>query len=367
LPEVLWWHWLSFGLLVVFLLVLDLGVFHRRDHAPSLRESALFTAFWVAVGLTFNGLVWWWGVAAGHGWEMGVTFLSGYLIEESLSMDNIFVFVVIFRFFQIPFMYQYRVLFWGILGAIVTRLTFVLLGVGLIQLFEPVTLLFGVFLVYVAYKLARHGAADVHPEKNIVLSGARRLFPVSRGDHRQHGHSFFVREGGALCITPMFLVLLVIESTDVLFAVDSVPAVIGIIPKRFPPSLTTFIAFTSNVFAVLGLRALYFLLAGVVDLFRYLHYGLAAVLAFVGLKMIAEYVFKEFGPSLIAGLAGYLSIPVTERLRYLVDRAEGGHLIPTWGSLVVIVGILGISIVASLAARHRQGPPKGKASVESEQ
>ena len=356
MPEVLWWHWPSFGLLVVFLLVLDLCVFHRHDHAPSLRESAVFTVFWIAVGLAFNGLVWWWGVAAGHGSETGLTFLSAYLIEKSLSMDNIFVFVVIFRFFQIPMMYQYRVLFWGILGAVVMRLLFILLGVGLIQLFEPVTLVFGAFLVYVAYKLARHRGAEVHPEKNILLKTARRFFRVTPGDHHQHGHSFFVRETGSLYITPMFLVLLVIESTDVIFAVDSVPAVIGIIPKTFTPSLTMFIAFTSNVFAILGLRALYFLLAGVVDRFRYLHYGLAAVLGFVGLKMIGEYAFKEFGPSLIASLAAHLSTPVTERLQHLADRAEAGHLVPIWGSLLVIVGILGIAIVASLVARYREGP-----------
>jgi tellurite resistance protein TerC len=279
-------------------------------------------------------------------------------------MDNIFVFVVIFRFFHVPMMYQYRVLFWGILGAIVMRLLFILLGVGLIQMFEPVTLVFGVFLVYVAYKLVRHVGAEVHPEKNVVLRTARRFLPVTQGDHRQHGHSFFVRAGGSLCITPLLLVLLVIESTDVIFAVDSVPAVIGIIPtKTFTPSLTMFIAFTSNVFAILGLRALYFLLAGVVDTFRYLHYGLAGVLGFVGLKMIGEYALKEFGQSLIASLAGYLSPPATEYLRYLADRAEEGHLVPTWGSLLVIVGILGISIAASLLAKSPAGPGDG-ATVE---
>jgi len=329
LPVVHWWYWLSFGLLVVFLLVLDLCVFHRHDHRPSLPESAVFTAFWIAVGLAFNGLIWWWGAAEGQGSEIGLTFLNAYLIEKSLSMDNIFVFVIIFRFFHVPLMYQYRVLFWGILGAVVMRLVFILLGVGLIHLFEPVILVFGVFLVYVAYKLARHGGTDVHPEKNIVLKNARRLLPVTQGDHHQHGHSFFVREKGSLHIAPMFLVLLVIESTDVIFAVDSVPAVIGIIPKTFTPSLMTFIAFTSNVFAILGLRALYFLLAGVVDMFRYLHYGLAAVLGFVGLKMIAEW-----------------GIP----------HEEDESLVSPVASLLVIAVLLGISIAASLIARYRAGP-----------
>ncbi len=333
MPEVLWWHWTSFGLLVLVLLALDLFVFHRHDHAPSLRESAGFTVFWILVGLAFNGLIWWWGVAAGLGSEMGVTFLSAYLIEKSLSMDNIFVFVVIFRYFRIPMMYQYRVLFWGILGAVLMRLAFILLGVELIHQFDWVTPILGVFLVYTAYKIARHSASDVHPEKNIVLRTARRFLPVARGDHHQHGHAFFVREKRALCITPMFLVLLVIESTDVVFAVDSVPAVIGIIPHAFDKELTTFIAFTSNVFAVLGLRALYFLLAGVVDMFRYLHYGLAAVLGFVGLKMIGKWwVGREVSPVV---------------------------------SLLVIALLLGISIVASLIASRRENPPD-EATVDSE-
>lgn len=338
MPEVHWWHWLSFGLLVVFLLALDLLVFHRRDHTPSLRESAAFTAFWVAVGLAFNGLIWWWGVAAGHGSETGVAFLSAYLIEKSLSMDNIFVFVVIFRFFQIPLKYQYRVLFWGILGAIVMRLGFILLGVGLIEAVEPVTLVFGAFLVYVAYKLARHSGAEVHPEKNVVMKTARRLLPVTEGDHHEHGHSFFVRQKGSVYVTPMFLVLLVIESTDVIFAVDSVPAVIGIIPKTFTGELKTFIAFTSNVFAILGLRALYFLLAGVVDLFRYLHYGLAAVLGFVGLKMIGE---------------------------WWIPHEEGEPLVSPAASLLVIMGLLAVSIAASLIARYLEGP-RDKATADGQ-
>jgi tellurite resistance protein TerC len=324
LPVVHWWHWLSFGLLVLVLLALDLYVFHRHDHAPSLRESAGFTIFWIAVGLAFNALIWWWGAAVGHGHQMGMTFLSAYLIEKSLSMDNIFVFVVIFHFFRIPLMYQYRVLFWGILGAIVMRLAFILAGVELIHRFHWVTPVLGAFLVYTAYRITRHSGSDVQPEKNVVLRTARRFLPVARGDHHQHGHAFFVREKGAFCITPMFLVLLVIESTDVVFAVDSVPAVIGIVPEAFGKELTTFIAFTSNVFAILGLRALYFLLAGVVDMFRYLRYGLAAVLGFVGLKMIGKWwIDFEVAPAL---------------------------------SLLVIALLLGISIAASMIAKYREGP-----------
>jgi tellurite resistance protein TerC len=306
------WHWVAFAVLVVVLLALDLVVFHREDHEPSLKESAGFTIFWIAMGLAFNGLIWWWGVVEGLGHDPGVKFLSGYLVEKSLSMDNIFVFVVIFRFFSIPLKYQYRVLFWGILGAIVMRLVFILGGIELFQRFEWIAPIFGAFLIYSAYKLAAHSETEVHPDKNIILRVARRFFRVTKGDHHEHGHSFFLRENGLLCVTPMFLVLLVIESTDVVFAIDSVPAIIGITDDRF-------IAFTSNIFAILGLRALYFLLAGVIDMFRYLHFGLASVLGFVGVKMILEWWH------------------------------EGeGHVISPWASLLIIAALLAIAVVASL-------------------
>jgi tellurite resistance protein TerC len=216
-------------------------------------------------------------------------------------------------------MYQYRVLFWGILGAIVMRLAFILTGIELIHRFEWIIPLFGVFLVYTGYKLARHGNAEVHPENNVVLKVARRFFRVTHGDHRQHGHGFFSHENGRWCVTPMFLTLLVIESTDVIFAVDSVPLVIAITDDRF-------IAFSSNIFAILGLRALYFLLAGSVDLFRYLHYGLAAILAVVGVKMIVSFWMKR----------------------------QGMEELPPWVSLVIVVTLLIISIAASIIAQKRE-------------
>lgn len=308
------WHWIGFAVLVTILLTLDLLVFHRHDHKPSLRESAWWSVFWIGLALLFGGVIWWL-----DGPDSGTKFVTAYLIEKALSMDNIFVFVVIFRFFHIPMMYQYRVLFWGILGAIIMRLVFILAGIELIHRFDWVIPLFGVFLIYTGYKLARHSGVDVHPENNPVLKLARRVFPVSHGDHRQHGHSFFVRDGGRSCITPMFLTLLVIESTDVVFAVDSVPAVIAITDDRF-------IAFSSNIFAILGLRALYFLLAGSVDLFRYLHYGLAAILSFVGLKMLAAFWLER----------------------------QGMEPIPTWVSLVVVLALLAISIIASIVAQKRE-------------
>ena len=199
MPEIVLWHWFAFGGLVVVLLTLDLCVFHRTDHEPSLKESAWWTVFWIGLALVFNALIWWWGRVEGRP-HMGIEFLNGYLIEKSLSMDNIFVFVVIFRFFNVPLMYQYRVLFWGILGAIIMRLIFIVAGATVIHYFEPIFVVFGLFLVYTAYKLAMHSGEDVHPENNMVLRTARKYFRVTKGDHHEHGHKFFVREGGQLAV-----------------------------------------------------------------------------------------------------------------------------------------------------------------------
>ncbi len=308
------WHWLLFGLFVVVLLILDLVVFHRDSREPTLRESALWTVVWCAIALAFNGLTWAW-----RGGDIGILFLTGYLVEWSLSMDNVFVFAVIFGFFGVPLKYQYRVLFWGILGAIVMRLTFILLGAALLEKFAWVMPLFGLFLIYTALKLAMHSDNEVHPDNNLLMRGAKRVFPIAR---ENHGQRFFVREAGRLAITPLFLVLLVVESTDVLFAVDSVPAIFGITQDKFT-------VFTSNIFAILGLRALYFLLAGVMDMFRYLNYGLSAVLALVGVKMVAEFW-------------------------------AGHHLVSPAISLLVILALLAIAIAASIVA-SRHDPPAGDA------
>jgi tellurite resistance protein TerC len=318
------WPWVAFGTLVAALLALDLTVFHRRDRAPSLRESAAWTLFWCALALVFNVLIWWWQdklwpvQKPGH--EPAVEFLTGYIVEWALSMDNVFVFAVIFRFFNIPLKYQYRVLFWGILGAIVLRLLFVVIGKELIDSFHWILPLFGAFLLYTAFKLALQTESEVDPQKNILLRLARRFFKVSQGDHREHGHAFFVRESGQCCFTPLFLVLLVVESTDVLFAVDSVPAIFGI-------SQDVFIIYTSNIFAILGLRALYFLLAGMMEMFEYLHYGLSAILGFVGLNMIAEYSFQP----------------------------KAGYFVPTWGKLAIIAVLLGASVVVSIFVKKGEG------------
>ena len=318
------WHWIAFATFVVVVLVLDLLVFHRHVKEPTLRESAIWTVIWCLMAVAFNILILVWGrntlpdkVAN----QIAIEFLLGYLIEWSLSMDNVFVFAVIFTFFSVPLKYQHRVLFWGILGAVVMRLTFILIGAELLERYDWVIAVFGVILVYTAIKLAVSDESNVHPENNILMRIARKMFPVATGSH---GNRFFVHEGGRLCITTLLLVLLVIESTDVMFAVDSVPAIFGVTENPF-------IVFTSNVFAILGLRALYFLLAGVMNLFRYLRYGLAGILGFVGLKMIGQYAAKYFG---------------------WIDPDH--HLIPHWVSLTVIVALLAVSIGASLIANRRE-------------
>ncbi len=344
LLQVDWWHWVAFAVLVVALLTLDLLVFHRRIHTPTLRESAWWSVFWIGLALVFNAVVWVWGWFTHGDSKAGTDFLAAFLVEKSLSVDNLFVFAVIFRFFRVELKYQYRVLFWGILGAVILRLIFILAGVGLIGSFDWVLVVFGVILVLSGIKLAMPHSGEYHPEKNWLLLTARRYLRVSRQDH---GERFFARENGRLCITPLFLVLLVVESTDVMFAVDSVPAVLGI-------TLDPFIVFTSNVFAILGLRALYFLLAGVMDRFRYLHYGLSAVLGFIGLKMIAEYGVQRWG---------YLSdffpnVGIVQAIGDFIDRQWSGHkdvhLFPSWVSLLIIATLLTVSIVASVTAKRRE-------------
>jgi len=322
-------HWIAFAVMVAILLTLDLTVFHKKSHEPSLRESAFWTCFWAGLALSFNLLVWWW-----LGAQPAIEFLTGYLVEWSLSMDNVFVFAVVFGYFGVPLKYQYRVLFWGILGAVLMRLSFVLLGAELVERYKWVLWLFGGFLVYTGIKLA-WGNDDHEPGDNWLIRTVRRVVPVAS---QPAGDKFFIREAGRLMATPLFLVLLVVESTDVLFAVDSVPAILGVVSPGTPHM--RFIAFTSNVFAILGLRALYFLLAGVMDLFRFLNYGLSAVLIFVGGKMIAEAARHN---EWLSGIGGW-------------DAHAKGHLVHPAVSLAVIVGLIGASVAASLMYPDRSGP-----------
>jgi tellurite resistance protein TerC len=265
------WLWVLFNLFVLAMLALDLGVFHRKVHAVSLRESCIWTAVWVILALLFNLGVW-------HhlGAQRGLEFLTGYLIEKSLSVDNIFVFALLFSYFAVPAKYQHKVLFWGILGALVMRAVMIAAGVALLNRFASIIYVFGAFLILTGIKMILQREREIHPEQNPVARGFRRIMPVT-SDYR--GARFFVRERGRWMATPLFLVLLLVEVSDVIFAVDSIPAIFAV--TRDP-----FIVYTSNVFAILGLRSLYFALAGVIDRFHYLKIGLGIVLAFVGAKMI---------------------------------------------------------------------------------
>ena len=263
--------WILFNVFVIAMLAIDLGLLNRPGRRVRFREALAWSGVWIALAAAFAVLLLLW-----RGHVPALQFVTGYVIELSLSVDNLFVFLVIFRYFKVPDAQQHRVLFWGILGALIMRAVFILAGVSLIHRFAWITYLFGAFLVYSGIKLIRQGETEIHPERNPVLRLFRRAFPVT-DDYR--GGSFFIRNPG-LYATPLFVVLLVIETTDVLFAVDSIPAVLAI-------TLNAFIVYTSNVFAILGLRSMYFALAGMMEVFDYLHYGLSVVLIFIGAKMLA--------------------------------------------------------------------------------
>jgi tellurite resistance protein TerC len=273
--------WIGFNLFVLALLALDLGVFHRRAHAVSAKEAAIWSGVWISLALLFNGAIYlfWERIVPGDALsnsEAALEFLTGYLIEKALSVDNIFVFVLIFSYFHVPDVYQHRVLFWGILGALLMRGAMILAGAALIEAFHWIIYVFGAFLIFTGVRLAFQRAESLRPEDNPLVRLFRRLMPVTQG---YAGAKFFVRRAGRLMATPLLLVLLVVESTDLVFALDSIPAIFAVTDDPF-------IVYTSNVFAILGLRSLYFLLAGVIDKFYYLKLGLSAVLAFVGLKML---------------------------------------------------------------------------------
>lgn len=272
------YFWIGFHILIFVILALDLGVFSRKEHKVPLKEALIWVSAWVFLAILFNVFVY---------FEFGKTkaleFLTGYVIEYSLSVDNIFVFILIFSYFAVPEKYQHKILFWGILGALVMRGIFIFAGVALINRFHWIILIFGAFLVITGIRMLFQNEAHVDPEKNPVVRFARRFMPVTK---ELHGSSLFVREGGKLFATPLFLVLLVIESSDLIFAVDSIPAVLAISHDRF-------IVYTSNIFAILGLRSLYFAVNGIMGYFRYLKTGLAFVLAFVGIKMLASFFHFE--------------------------------------------------------------------------
>lgn len=288
------WLWVGFLSFVLIVLAMDLGIFHRQAHAVSVKEAAIWTGVWVTLALLFGvGIYLFWHLLVpGSSYtnqEATAAYLTAYLVEESLSVDNIFVFVLIFTYFAVPGAYQHRVLFWGVLGAWVMRGVLIVTGSALIHRFEWVLYLFGIFLIYTGVRLATSDSNEVEPDKNPVVKWVRRYFPVSE---EYSGHSFFVRYGGALAVTPLLLVLVVVETTDLVFALDSIPAI-------FAVSRDPFIMFTSNVFAILGLRSLYFLLADMMDRFHYLKFGLAIVLSFIGAKMVvADFIHVSIWLSL---------------------------------------------------------------------
>jgi len=265
------WLWIGFNAFVLAMLALDLGVFHRKAHVVSIKESLTWTAVWVVLAMLFNAGIWYYS-----GPQKALEFFTGYLIEKSLSVDNVFVFALLFSYFAVPPIYQHRVLFWGILGALVMRAIMIALGAALINEFSWIIYIFGAFLIITGIKMIVKREEEIHPERNPVVKWFKKLMPVTT-DYR--GDKFFVRENGVLMATPLFVVLLLIEISDLIFAVDSIPAI-------FAVTTDTFIVYTSNVFAILGLRSLYFAMARIMDKFHYLKIGLGVVLAFIGVKML---------------------------------------------------------------------------------
>ncbi len=271
------WWWAAFVGLVVVLLVIDLGVFHRKAHAVSSREATVWSIVWISLALGFNVFVYY-----EMGMQSATEFFTGYVIEKSLSVDNLFVFVLIFSYFGVPARYQHRILFWGIIGALIMRATLIFLGIFLIARFSWIMYVFGAFLIYTGIRMGIEEETTVEIEANPIIKILRRWFPVS---NKYHDHHFIVREGKRMVVTPMLVVLLLIESTDLVFALDSIPAIFAV--TRNP-----FIIYTSNIFAILGLRSLYFLLANVIDKFHLLKYGLAIILVFIGVKMVIEHWYE---------------------------------------------------------------------------
>ncbi|HQH17571.1 MAG TPA: TerC family protein, partial [Smithella sp.] len=278
----LWW--IIFGVFIFAMLALDLGVFNRKAHVVKMKEALLWVTFWVSLAVAFGV-----GVYYFYGHSKALEFFTAYIIEYSLSIDNLFVFLLIFRFFNVPPAYEHKALFWGILLALITRGVFIFAGVALINKFHWIMYIFGVFLIYTGIKLALNKETEVHPDKNIAIKMLRYLIPVTREFQEA---KFFIIKNGKRFATPMLAVLLALETTDILFAVDSIPAVLAI--SRDP-----FIVYTSNVFAILGLRSLFFAISGLMKLFHLLHYGLSAILSFVGVKMlIADFYHIPVGISL---------------------------------------------------------------------
>jgi tellurite resistance protein TerC len=296
-----WWAWVAVIAFILGMLAVDLLFFHREAHEVSIKEAATWSAIWIAISLVFGGIIW-----ASLGGQAAGEYISGYLIEKSLSVDNLFVFALLLSYFAVPIEHQHRLLYWGVIGALMARAIFIFAGVALLDAFHWTIYVFGTLLVITGARMATHSDTEVHPDRNPILNLLRRVVPITDEYQGQH---FFIRRDGRRWATPLLAVLVVIETTDVIFAIDSIPAIFAI-------TRNTFLVFTSNAFAILGLRALYFLLAGFLGRLRYLNVGLAAVLVFVGVKML------------------------------LTDT----YHVPVWESLIAIAAMLGVSVIASLRA-----------------
>lgn len=291
--------WIAFNLFILAMLVLDLKVFHRKPHEIKMKEALAWSAFWIVLALLFNAGIYFW-----RGPQAGLEFLTGYLIEKSLSVDNLFVFLLIFSYFKVPALYQHKVLFWGILGALILRAVFIFAGIALINQFHWLIYVFGAFLILSGIKLALEKDKEIHPEKNPILRLFRRMMPVSK---EYKGSQFFFKKAGRRFATPLFVVLLVVETSDIVFAIDSIPAILAITGDPF-------IVYSSNAFAILGLRALFFALAGLMQLFHHLHYGLAAILIFVGTKMLLADIYKIPIGIALGVIAGILTLSILASL-----------------------------------------------------
>lgn len=313
-----WIFWVLFNVFVLAMLALDLGVFHRRKHVIEFREAIGWTLVWMALAGAFAVLIYFFGhtmtgVPTKPNSELSLEFVTGYLIEESLSVDNLFVFLVIFRYFAVPRRFQHEVLFWGVVGALVMRGVFIIVGIKLLNSFSWLIYVFGAVLIYSGIKLLRHDSGEINPEANVILRWFRKLFRVTKD---YEGEKFFVMRQGVRYATPLAVVLVMIETTDLIFATDSIPAVLAV--TREP-----FIVFTSNVFAILGLRSLYFALAGMIEVFHLLHYGLSVILIFIGIKMMAsQFVHIPIGIAL-GVVAGVLLISIMLSLVFPQKAAEG--------------------------------------------
>jgi len=312
------WLWVGFNIFVLAMLALDLGVFHRKAHAVSLKEASIWSVVWITLAMVFNA-----GLYLFAGPEPALQFFTGYLIEKSLSVDNIFIFLLLFTYFKVPAAYQHRVLYWGILGALIMRGTLIAVGVALIESFHWIIYLFGAFLIFTGIRMGFHKEIEVHPENDLLLKFIRRFVPVT--ENYEHDR-FFVRRAGQVMVTPLLLVLLVIDTTDLIFAVDSIPAVFAV--TRDP-----FLVYTSNIFAILGLRSLYFVFAGIMEKFYYLKLGLSVILTFVGVKMVLADVFS----------------------------------LPTALSLVVIAVVLTIAIVASIVRTRHQAAKSREPEAQADE